>query len=121
VQAFHRDVDDKKFLALYFYLSDVDDDAAHVYEIWHHGDGPEGTNFRVTGPAGTMFIEDGAGFHKGNHPKKRPRLAAWVRFGVSDPPDSYKVDRLYPVTAPALWDCMNEKQRRMTRLIVKNV
>ena len=110
VQGWHRDVDDTKFLVIYFYLSDVDADGAHLYK-----------SGVITGPIGQMFIEDGSELHKGNHPKKRPRLAAWVRFGVSEPPDSYKVDRLYPVIAPALWDCMNEKQRRMTRLIVKNV
>ena len=109
VQGVHRDIDDTKFLALYVYLSDVDDDGAHIYGA------------PITGPAGTMFIEDGNGLHKGNHPKKRPRLAAWVRFGVSESPYSYVTDELYPVTAPALWDCMTEKQRRMTRLIVKNV
>ena len=120
VQKQHRDVDDEKFLALYFYLSDVDREAAHVYcRGSHRGDTTE--MMTITGPAGTMFIEDGSGCHYGNHPSKRPRLAAWVRFGVSDPPSSYKVDGLYPVKAPALWDCMNEKQRRMTRLIVRDV
>jgi hypothetical protein len=120
VQDWHRDIDDIKFLVVYFYLTAVSIDEAHVFQLGSHRIGYFGYNL-VTGRAGQMFIEDGAGLHKGTHPHRRPRLAGWVRFGVSDPPESYKIDELYPVFAPALWEQMTEKQRRMTRLIVKNV
>lgn len=120
VQGWHRDIDDKKFLVVYFYLTAVSIEEAHFYQVGSHRGNNERTA-AITGKAGQMFIEDGYGMHKGEHPRRRPRLAAWVRFGVSEPPESYKIDELYPVFAPALWEVMTEKQRRMTRLIVKNV
>jgi hypothetical protein len=121
VQQWHRDVDDKKFLVVYFYLTAVSIEEAHFYEVGSHRRGNTERTAVITGKAGQMFIEDGYGLHKGMHPQHRPRLAAWVRFGVSDPPESYKIDELYPVFAPSVWEKMNEKQRRMTRLIVRNV
>lgn len=121
VQQWHRDLDDEKFLVVYFYLTHVSPEEAHLYQRGSHRGGPPGEIMPITGRSGQMFIEDGSGLHRGEHPKRRPRLVAWVRFGVSDPPESYKIDELYPVFAPSVWEKMNDKQRRMTRLIVKNV
>ncbi len=45
---------------------------------------------------------------------------AWARFGVSDPPPSYGVDGLYPVECSVLWGRLDERQRRMTRHILRS-
>jgi len=64
----------------------------------------------VTGPAGTVFLDDVFGFHRALPPRRRPRLFAWVRFstkplglvpyqagisGVSERHDPY-INRLLP-------------------------
>lgn len=49
----------------------------------------------MTGPAGTLFVEDPNGLHMGNRPGK-PRMFAWARFGVSKPSASYQWDHLRP-------------------------
>jgi len=113
VQAWHRDVDDSSQAAMFVYLTTVTPEEAHLYR----GEGTEEREF--TGDRGTFFIENPYGFHMGRHPQKRSRLMAWARFGVSDPPLSYGVDGLYQVEHPALWERLNDKQRRITRLIVK--
>jgi hypothetical protein len=124
VQAWHRDVDDRKFLAMFFYLTRVGKDEAHYYARGSHKTTTEfssndGNVVGVVGEPGIFFIEDGYGFHMGMHPNKYSRLAAWARFGVSDPPLSYGVDGLHPVENEKLFSQMTGKERRATKLLVK--
>lgn len=113
--AWHRDGDDRKQLVLFVFGTDVAhrDDGAHLYQRGSHllGDGELGRDFRappegevevVTGLAGLAFMADTGGLHMGLRPKTRPRLLAWARFGVSDPPNSYVWDQLSPVPKEVL-------------------
>jgi hypothetical protein len=91
-ELFHRDVDDLRFLKLFVYLTDVDEDSGpHIYAAGSHrmpvlsniarfpeaevvaAVGAERIK-RFTGPAGTTFIENTYGLHRGLPPTKRPRL-----------------------------------------------
>lgn len=103
----HRDEDDRKQLVLFMLGADTDPNGAHLYARASHdcGDGGLGYDFgnppphvveQVYGIAGTMFLCDTRGLHMGKRPASI-RLLAWARFGVSDPPESYKWDKLEPV------------------------
>lgn len=99
-QAFHRDVDDWRFLKLFIYLSDVDEDCGpHVYVRGSHrrrfgfsarSYGLEEIAARfgaeslttVTGPAGSVFIADTVGVHCGSPPTGRPRLMLQAQYSI---------------------------------------
>jgi len=122
VQAWHRDVDDSIQAAMFFYLTPVTIEEAHLYVETSHvteAGASNGVVRELVGEAGTFFIENPYGWHMGRHPQHKHRLMAWARFGVSDPPQSYGVDGLYQVVHEALWDRLDEKQRRITRLILR--
>jgi len=100
VQAFHRDPDDWRFVKLFIYLTDVDQESGpHVYVAGSHRTRapflshlykPEELVHRygaealtaVTGPAGTSFIADTYGIHAGLVPEERPRLLLQVQYSV---------------------------------------
>lgn len=105
----HRDEDDRKFLALMIYGTDVEapEDGAHC---WLPGTQPDriapGTpsveycaahRQIVLGCAGTGFLTTGRSLHLGLKPTTRPRLMLWARWGVSDPPPAYQWDLLTPL------------------------
>lgn len=99
LQEFHRDKDDERFVTLFIYGTDVLEhgDGPHQYVLGTHageGDGQIATfyGFRMHG-----FMADGRGLHKGKLPKNGPRLMAWVRWGISDPPATYISDKAEPV------------------------
>ena len=91
-QNFHRDWDDLKFVKCFIYIEDVDDGSGpHVYvEKTHHSRllnktcrfsdekvklmYPENNIIKFTGKAGTIFLEDTSGIHKGLMPTKSKRL-----------------------------------------------
>lgn len=98
---FHYDIDDYKFLKLFFYLVPVDlDTGPHVivdgthtrktfFEKFHRRLTDQEVAHRypgrirtMTGDAGTGFFEDTSCYHKGTNPKK-PRLILEVEYGVS--------------------------------------
>ena len=104
---FHRDVDDYKFLKIFFYLTDMNSsDGAHVFVKGTHKPGfkeffeeglrvkrytDEQINVRfpnkshvVLGKSGDGFAEDTLGFHKANSPIKNPRLAFEVVYAIND-------------------------------------
>lgn len=99
-QLWHRDVDDWRFLKLFVYLSDVDEDAGpHVYmpgthtrnvmlPIRRYEDAEVASGFpdvqqkRFTGPAGTTFLENTFGFHRGYPPRTNPRLIYQVTYAL---------------------------------------
>jgi hypothetical protein len=112
IQVWHRDRDDRKFVALFLYGTDVltEEDGPHLFAKNSHrfNDGqnrsPNQTEpiHRVFGPAGTMFMANTAGLHMGIKPKSHERLLAWARWCVSPEPYSYKFDKLKPVPASKL-------------------
>ena len=90
IQAFHRDTDDVKFLPMFFYLSDVGEDARQELRVDDRVVGIEGKR-------GTVFFSDTMREHRGLKPVTGERIIAWARFGVSNPPESYKWDHLEPI------------------------
>ncbi|WP_425645317.1 hypothetical protein [Agrobacterium leguminum] len=104
---YHFDLDDWRMLKFFFYLSDVDSNAGpHIYVRGSHnrrrlkhqltllvGHPAEevleyygsGNVVELTGKAGTGFVEDPFGFHRGTPAKTTPRLMMEVGFGVSRP------------------------------------
>jgi hypothetical protein len=122
----HRDGDDRKQLGVFMFGTDVltHEDGAHLFQRGTHrlrdGSLPSGDTNTVhaqldaelgnayqfpraedveviLGPAGTMFLEDPSGVHRGVRPRAL-RMFAWARWGVSDPPVSYSQwDHLSPV------------------------
>ena len=99
-EKWHRDVDDLRFVKLFLYLTDVDDTAGpHAFvkgshkvnqltAIRRYTDeevdstfGPEKV-VRFKGPAGTAFLENTYGFHRGTPPTKKPRLIFQVLYSL---------------------------------------
>jgi hypothetical protein len=110
IQDWHRDDDDRKFLVLFIYGSDVMEpgDGTHVYALRTRrgmmGEGavskrPDASHriAEVSGRAGTLFLADTSGLHYGRKPVTGRRLILWARWGVSDPPPIYDVDELTPI------------------------
>jgi hypothetical protein len=97
---FHRDVDDWRFVKLFCYLTDVDETAGpHVFVLGSHRanrlteirrfSDDEVTNtfgagniHRFSGPAGTAFLENTYGVHRGVPPSKKPRLIFQVLYSL---------------------------------------
>lgn len=98
LQRYHRDIDDWTFVKLFVYLTDVDETSGpHVYISGTHrqqgswrsrfysddearaiGNGlPE---IRLVGPAGSAFLVDTFGLHKGAVPLARPRLMLQAEY-----------------------------------------
>jgi hypothetical protein len=98
IQEFHRDTDDVKFLPMFFYLTDVGMDGAQ--ELRTHST----YNTVVIGDAGKVFFSDTMREHRGLKPQHSERIVGWARWGISDPPESYKWDRLQPIDARLLGD-----------------
>ncbi len=98
IQEFHCDVDDKSFLAMFVYLTDVlrDEDGPHDLT------GPLGDVSTIRGPAGTVFLADTSRPHRGRKPQAAERGIAWVRWGVSDRPAANEWDHIEPIVASRL-------------------
>ena len=120
IQKYHRDADDDRFLAMFVYGTDVwgDYDGPHVFATRSHRDtiGPE---TRILGPAGTVFLADTRGLHYGEKPQRGDRLILWARWGVSERPVAYDIDKLRPVSRAALGG--RYPQDRETQELVKLV
>jgi hypothetical protein len=101
---FHRDVDDWRFIKLFVYLTDVGPEAGpHVYvpgshraarltRIQRYPDeavaaafGPDALRLFI-GPAGTAFLENTFGLHKGTPPTSAGRLILQAVYGLSRMP-----------------------------------
>ena len=94
IQVYHRDRDDERFLALFVYLTDVCtlSDGAHQFQMGTHDGGPAAGTCTILGRAGTAFLADTRGLHRGERPSSKTRTMAWARWCVSDPPASYLWD-----------------------------
>jgi hypothetical protein len=100
-QAFHRDPDDWRFLKLFVYLTDVDDDEGgpHIYVAGSHNTrrslrsktyareqleaqfGKQ--NMRaIVGARGTTFVADTSGIHAGIPPQRAPRLLLQAQYSI---------------------------------------
>lgn len=102
-QFFHRDSDGLDFLKVFIYLTEVDEDAGpHVFvRESHRRDELSGVRryaddeveavagkriVRFTGPAGTHFIENTFGLHKGQPPKTTKRLLLQFLYSAGRTP-----------------------------------
>lgn len=98
---FHRDFDDLKFCKLFIYLTDVDNQSgphafiagspvtAKLEQRRRYSDDEVAAEFpdkadwiEFTGPAGTAFLEDTSGLHKGTPPISKPRLICQVLYSL---------------------------------------
>jgi hypothetical protein len=99
-QLFHRDVDDFRFIKLFIYLTDVDENSGpHTYvrgssssdkllkirryqdEEIHEAFGKENV-IEFVRPKGTAFMVNTYGFHKGLLPKSKNRLLLQVQYSL---------------------------------------
>ncbi|HTN39738.1 MAG TPA: phytanoyl-CoA dioxygenase [Asticcacaulis sp.] len=108
VQRFHRDFDCARGFKAFYYLTDVDEESGpHTFVRGSHRDrrlesGKAQTDHaiidtfgadaiaRITAPAGTWFLEDVYGFHKGQLPADRPRLLLAIEYNLYPSPLSPK-------------------------------
>jgi hypothetical protein len=99
-ERFHRDVDDWRFIKLFCYLTDVDEAAGpHVFvrgshrinrltDIRRFSDEEIASAFApddivvFTGPAGTSFLENTSGIHRGIPAASKPRLIFQVLYSL---------------------------------------
>jgi hypothetical protein len=97
-QQVHRDSDDRKFLVMFIYGSDVlhASDGPHIYGPGSHR-GADSTPMQALGKAGTIILSDTSGLHMGAKPERGRRLIFWARWCVSEPPEAYVIDQLSPV------------------------
>ncbi len=94
-ELFHRDVDDWAFYKFFLYLTDVDERSGpHIYVPGSHNRASHldirrytdseahelGPEIRFTGPAGSCFLENTYGMHRGLPPLERPRLIFQVTY-----------------------------------------
>lgn len=102
-ELFHRDVDDWRFIKLFTYLTDVDEESGpHAYVPGSHtsdklrvirrytDDEVEaaypGETMIITGNAGSSFLENTQGLHRGIPPKSKIRLLFQVIYSLSKSP-----------------------------------
>lgn len=102
-ELFHRDVDDWRFVKLFVYLTDVDEESGpHAYvpgshrspklrEIKRYTDAEveaayPGRILTITGKAGDAFLENTQGLHRGVPPRSRLRLLYQVIYSLSKSP-----------------------------------
>jgi hypothetical protein len=127
IQAFHRDNDDDRFVALFVYGSDVTKPryGAHCYLKGTHIRGDDGQfapsagEDMVLGGPGQAFIVDPQGLHMGRKPEEGQRLLIWFRFGISDPPRSYVWDKLSPVEIRDRSIVSDDATRRLLHLVAR--
>ena len=99
-ELFHRDVDDWRFIKLFLYATDVDEDAGpHGYVPGSHRAAKllrikrfteeevratfgQDSVMRFTGPAGTCFLENTFGIHRGYPPARRNRLIVQIVYSL---------------------------------------
>lgn len=104
-ELFHRDIDDWRFIKFFIYLTDVGpEQGPHVYiknstnslKFWHAerysdeeviAEFGEANRLELSAPAGSAFLENTTGLHKGTPVKSGVRLLFQVVYGLSPLPD----------------------------------
>lgn len=99
-ELFHRDVDDWLFIKLFIYVTDVSEDAGpHVFVRGSHRSARlskiarytdeevahafgDANVLRLTAKAGTSFLENTYGMHKGQLPKAQRRLLLQAQYSL---------------------------------------
>ena len=146
VQAWHRDLDGMKFLALFIYLVDVDDNTGpHVFikfthdqEIMEKEAGQDCSIFfppnpwpypsfdhlvgqhimTLTGNAGSAYLLDTFAIHKGSPNINKPRLVLWLRYGQhQEAPSLAQVPNPYNVDVKDRLE-WNETNKYITRVLL---
>ncbi len=80
----HRDHDDFKFLALFIYLTDVDEATGpHTFYPGTQDGSESDTSITITGKAGTAILADTFAIHRGQPLQQDSRLVCWWRYGLS--------------------------------------
>jgi hypothetical protein len=99
LQKLHRDPDDWKFFKFFVYLTDVDEGSGpheviadtHLerggFRSVHLADDEARSHYgdaliSITGPAGTGFVVDTFGWHRGRLPTRSPRLMLAVQYSL---------------------------------------
>jgi len=100
-ELFHRDYDDLRFVKLFVYLTDVDADSGpHAFIRGSHrtpklmerrrfstdevgANYPPEDHLELSGPAGTAFLENTFGLHRGIPPRSRPRLIFQALYSLA--------------------------------------
>lgn len=119
VQRFHRDPDDWRFVKLFVYLTDVDENSGpHIYvQGSHRSDlrvrarpydlsyierkyGPDSARMML-GQRGTAFMADTMGIHMGKPPIERPRLMLIAQYSLL-PVYAFKYRPLAMLPRPAV-------------------
>ena len=99
-ELYHRDFDDLRFIKLFLYLTDVDAESGpHIFVRASHKKNrlfrrrrfsaaeverifPEGDRLKLKGKAGTAFLENTSGLHRGLPPISKPRLMFQVLYSL---------------------------------------
>jgi len=80
----HRDHDDFKFLALFIYLTDVDEtNGPHVFYPKTQDGSETNNSISIIGKAGTAILADTFATHRGQPLQQGSRLVCWWRYGLS--------------------------------------
>ncbi len=77
------------------------------------------TREMIAGDAGTTFIADTFGIHRGSSPWTRPRLTTWFRYGLYAN-EAYNIDKTKPVHPDVVRDriMLDEQTRHICRLVL---
>lgn len=113
-QNFHRDIDDFKFIKVFFYLTDVDQESGpHVYvrgssQSKHYRKEGRFSDEEIeslfgkeniiyfTEPKGSIFIVDTYGIHKGLLPNGKERLLLQFEYSIN-PIFAYNYSKVSPI------------------------
>lgn len=128
-QRHHRDLDSLRGFKIFFYLTDVDEDGGpHIFVKGSHRSrmlstgraltdaevaaafGTAGT-MTMTGPAGSWFLGDTYGVHKGALPRRGRRLLLSAQYNVNRTPHGPRtppLDRNAPQVPPGLDPFVNQ-------------
>ncbi len=80
----HRDHDDFRFLALFIYLTDVDETTGpHVFYPGTQDGSESDRSIVITGKAGTAILADTFAIHRGQPLQQGSRLVCWWRYGLN--------------------------------------
>jgi hypothetical protein len=79
----HRDFDDVNFLSVFIYWTEADEMNGATYycpgtNIGHLKN--DNSGLYLSGKAGSVYIIDPQGLHKGNIKVKSPRVVTWIRY-----------------------------------------